>query len=209
MREIEANEEMEIQYRNQKAKEEFDAERLSSSFVEHLNEHQLFESLWKGDEDGRILMMVGATAIDLCEEYDKDTYDITQEIYKCGLEKYEEREMEIKEFLSNLEDGQQEVQLMGQQILEEFLRYKDKLFESATSCLKTLELRTMHGEDEESPESVDLADRFEKISMEFEETINDVWQQLMSQELHLHESIEVIALFLNKTHIASHIQYYI
>lgn len=49
----------EINERQRIAKEAFDENRLSSSFVELLNEHQLFESLFCGDEDGRKLLLIG------------------------------------------------------------------------------------------------------------------------------------------------------
>ncbi|XP_036322345.1 dynein regulatory complex subunit 3-like [Rhagoletis pomonella] len=190
VREIEANEENEILARAAKAKEEYDERRLASSFVEYLNEHQLYESLWKGDEDGHALLQIGQTATDLAEEYDNDIYGVTQEIYKFGLECYEERELEINEFKENLEEGQNLIQKMGQDVIEEFLQHKESVFERASAVLKALEIRTMRGEDEESPESLDLLEQFDKISMQFDDTINEVWQQLMSQELHLHESVE-------------------
>lgn len=191
MREIEANEEKEIIARAAKAKEEYDEKRLASSFVEYLNEHQLYESLWKGDEDGYALLKIGQPATDLAEEYDNDIYGVTQEIYKYGLERYEERELEINEFKENLEEGQLQIQQMGQDVIEDFLRHKERIFERATAVLKSLELRTLHGEDEESPESLEMMEQFDKITMQFDDIINEVWQQLMSQELHLHESIEV------------------
>lgn len=191
MRDIELNEEMELTERALAAKQKLDAERLSLSFVEHLNEHQLYQSLWKGDEDGRVLMMVGTPAEDLAGEYDKDMFEITQEIYKLGLEKYEERQNEIDEFMSNLEEGHSEVQQMGHKIIEEFIQYKDSVFEELSACFKFVELRVMRGDDEETEESVEIADKIDKLNMEFEDMVNNVWQQLMSHELHLHETTEV------------------
>lgn len=49
----------EIKERQRIAKEIADENRLSSSFVELLNEHQLFESLFSGDDDGRKLLSIG------------------------------------------------------------------------------------------------------------------------------------------------------
>ena len=86
-------------------------------------------------------------------EYDKDMFEITQEIYKIGLERFEERQVEIDEFLENLEEGQRDIQTMGQNIIEEFLRFKVKLFDDATEVLKKLEVRTLNGEDEVSLKS--------------------------------------------------------
>ncbi|XP_065356813.1 dynein regulatory complex subunit 3 [Calliphora vicina] len=190
LREIEANEEIELQTRAQKAREERDAERLSSSFVEHLNEHQLYESLWKGDDDGRILLMVGSSAADLAEEYDKDIFELTQEIYKLGLQKFEERQQEIEQFTNSMEEGHLEVQQMGHKILEEFQQYKENIFEKAIACHKYLEGRALRGEDEETEESLEQSDKLDHLSVEFDDIVNSVWQQLMSQELHLHETTE-------------------
>ncbi|XP_075151603.1 tbCMF46 isoform X2 [Haematobia irritans] len=190
LREIETNEEMELQARSQKLKEEQDAERLSLSFVEHLNSHQLYESLWRDDEDGRILMMVGETATDLAEEYDKDIFELTQEIYKIGLERYEERQKEIDQFHSSISRGHLEVQQTGHKVLEDFLTQKDILFQEAIACHKYLESKAVRGEDNETPESLQYVDRLESLKMEFDDMVNTVWLQLMSQELHLHEATE-------------------
>lgn len=59
----------EIDERKRIAKEIADEMRLSSSFVELLNEHQLFESLFKDDEDGRKLLLIGEEADQLLNEY--------------------------------------------------------------------------------------------------------------------------------------------
>ena len=37
---------------------------------------------------------------------------------------------------------------------------------------------------------------YESLSVQLDDVVNNVWQQLMSQELHLHESVEVS--FLNE-----------
>lgn len=42
---------------------------LSKSFVEHLNGHQLFESLFTGDPDGEALLAIGEDALELKNEY--------------------------------------------------------------------------------------------------------------------------------------------
>ena len=191
LREIQANEEMELQERAQKAKEKEDAERLSFSFVEHLNEHQLYESLWRGDEDGRILMMVGSVAEDIAEEYDKGIFELTQEIYKLGLQKFEERKIEIEQFNASMEEGHLEIQKMGHQILEEFLQYKEKIFEEAIVSHTFLENRYIRGEEVETNESAQHSDKLDRIAAEFDDMITDIWHKLMAQELHLHETTEV------------------
>uniref|UniRef100_A0A1I8Q7I6 Dynein axonemal assembly factor 1 homolog n=1 Tax=Stomoxys calcitrans TaxID=35570 RepID=A0A1I8Q7I6_STOCA len=190
LREIETNEEMELQVRSQKLKEEQDAEQLSLSFVEHLNEHQLFESLWIDDEDGRILMLVGEAANNLAEEYDNDIFELTQEIYKLGLKKYEERQREIELFQRSISQGHLEVQQTGHKILEDFMIQKNMLFDEAIACHKYLEKSSIQVDTIDDKEAAQYVDKLENISMQFDDMVNSVWQQLMSQELHLHEATE-------------------
>ncbi|KAH8385843.1 hypothetical protein KR200_001938 [Drosophila serrata] len=190
LREIEDKQEKEIQSREILEKNEAEAERLASSFVEHLDGHQLFQSLWDGDEDGRVLMLVGSQALELADEYDKDVFDLTQEIYKLGLERFVERDEEIRDFMNNLQDGQEELFKMGQKEIEDFLQFKEQIFEETCAILRQLELNSMHGDDEDTPENLKLSDAVDKLNVQFEDAMNEMWQTLMTQELYLHEAIE-------------------
>ncbi|XP_068150189.1 dynein regulatory complex subunit 3-like [Drosophila tropicalis] len=190
LREIGDKQEKEIQTREILKREQSQASRLASSFVEHLDGHQLYASLWRCDDDGRILMLVGSQAQDLAEEYDKDIFEITQEIYKLGMDRFAEREKEIQDFLENLYNGQEELQAMGQKEIEDFLQFKDRIFEDARLTHRQLEQNIMHGEDDDSPENLKLSDIIDKLNIQFEDYMNDMWQTLMLQELHLHEAIE-------------------
>lgn len=58
----------EVKERDRIARELADEQRLSSSFVELLNEHQLFDSFWTDDTDGATLMLIGEEALALKEE---------------------------------------------------------------------------------------------------------------------------------------------
>ncbi|XP_055851601.1 dynein regulatory complex subunit 3 [Episyrphus balteatus] len=190
LREIEAAEEEEIEIRNHKAKELEGEQRFSSSFVEYLNEHQLFESLWLADDDGRTLIQIGGDNIDdLMAEYRSDIFAITQEIFKLGLEKFEERKKEIDLYMKSVEEGQLKIQKSGHKTIDEYVVIKDEVFKEATNCLRQLETRSLQGEDDDSPESVRLFEQFENISLNFQEKTNDIWQILMDDELHLYESI--------------------
>uniref|UniRef100_A0A182MHM7 U2A'/phosphoprotein 32 family A C-terminal domain-containing protein n=1 Tax=Anopheles culicifacies TaxID=139723 RepID=A0A182MHM7_9DIPT len=62
------HERIEIIERTNAAKERDDEIRLSKSFVEHLNSHQLFESLFHGDPEGVALLSIGTEAVDLKKE---------------------------------------------------------------------------------------------------------------------------------------------
>lgn len=68
IRNLEEAELAEVKERERIAKELADERRLSSSFVELLNEHQLFDSFFQGDEDGQILLSIGETAQELAKE---------------------------------------------------------------------------------------------------------------------------------------------
>ncbi|XP_017872974.1 PREDICTED: dynein regulatory complex subunit 3-like, partial [Drosophila arizonae] len=190
LREIEYLQEKEIQARELQAREESQARRLASSFVDHLDGNQLFDSFWRDDADGRVLMLVGQQAQELAEEYEKDVFELTQEIYKLGLKRFVERDEEIRDFMDNLLDGQKELQSSGQKEIEDFLLYKATIFDEARITLRLLEQNVMHGDDEDSLENIKLSDTMDKLNVNFEDSLNDMWLVLMSQELHLHETIE-------------------
>lgn len=194
MREIEYLQEKEIQARETQAREISEAKRLASSFVDHLDGNQLFESFWKDDSDGRVLMMIGQQAQELAEEYGKDVFELTQEIYKLGLTRFVERDEEITSFMKNLLEGQQELQKSGQKEIDDFLQLKDRVFDEARATLRLLEQNIMHGDDEDSIENLKLSDMMDKLNVQFEDSLNDMWLVLMSQELHLHETIEVLSI---------------
>lgn len=58
----------EIKERQRIEQELADEIRLSSCFVEFLNLHQLFESMFQDDENGRILRLIGDEAEELINE---------------------------------------------------------------------------------------------------------------------------------------------
>ncbi|XP_017060984.1 dynein regulatory complex subunit 3 [Drosophila ficusphila] len=190
LREIEDKQEREIQGLETAAREMAEADRLASSFVEHLDGQQLFESFWRDDEDGRSLMLVGAQAQELYEEYSKDVHELTQLIYRLGLERFGERDEEIRDFRTNLYEGQEELQSQGQRQIEEFLQYKDKTFDEMR-----LKWRELDQRDEDLEE---LQTQLDSLNEAFEDALNEMWQSLMAQELHLHEAIEDSTLNFNR-----------
>jgi len=183
LREIEDKQEREIQGLETEAREMAEADRLASSFVEHLDGQQLYDSLWRDDEDGRILMLVGPPAQELCEEYSKDVYDLTQQIYRLGLERFGERDEEIRDFNTNLHEGQEELQSQGQRQIEEFLQYKERTFDEMR-----LKWRELDQRDEGLEE---LQTQLDNLNAQFQDALHEMWQSLMAQELHLHEAVEV------------------
>ncbi|XP_020807053.1 dynein regulatory complex subunit 3 [Drosophila serrata] len=182
LREIEDKQEREIQGLATEEREMAEAERLASSFVEHLDGHQLYESLWRDDNNGRILMLVGTPAQELTEEYTKDVHELTQQIYRLGLERFGERDAEIRDFNANLYEGQEELQSQGQKQIEEFLQYKEQTFDEMR-----LKWRDLDQRDDDLEE---VSAQLDALTGQFEDALNEMWQSLMAQELHLHEAVE-------------------
>lgn len=163
LREIYTAEEDEIEYRAKKAKAKEDEERLSSSFVEWLNEHQLFENLWEGDGDGAALCQIGEEADELVKEYKNDTFALTQEIYKIGLLRFEERHEEVDLFEKSVNQGKALIQIVGQKLVNAFLDYKGGVFRKAAVLYKNIERASLvEGKDQYS--SVEVKEWVESVS---------------------------------------------
>lgn len=172
LRELNENEKEEIYEREKTSKELKDEIKLSECFVEHLNENQLFESLFVGDNDGKSLLMIGQDATDLVNEYRLESFNLTQKIYLLGLEKHEERFKEIKEFEDAVDEAKVETQVFGQQIIDEFLQKKCDIFKRSKEAI---------GINNEE---------YQEISKEFSEFIDKTWTCLMESEIQLFERIE-------------------
>ncbi|XP_037948890.1 dynein regulatory complex subunit 3-like [Teleopsis dalmanni] len=190
LRAIEAEQEDEVKQRYEAEKEISDAEKLMGAFVEHLNGHQLFRSLWENDEDGRILLSIGDAADEIVTEYDEKMFELTQKIYKHGLEKYHERCLEEEEFAVCMEECQTNFQNEGQSITEKFATYTDQALEQCAPLLKRIEKFLLMGGDEESPEYATMYFYVGDVMDEFDMKADSVWTKLMNIEIHLHEVIE-------------------
>lgn len=128
---------------------------MSSSFVEWLNEHQLFESLWEGDADGAALCQIGEEADELVKEYRNDTFAISQEIYKIGLLRYEERQTEVELFEKSLKMGKEVIQAAGHKVVNAFLEQKTGVFRKAAALYKNIERASLvEGKDQFNSQEV-------------------------------------------------------
>lgn len=103
----------EVDERERIARELADANRLSSSFVELLNEHQLFDSFFVNDEEGKVMAGLCEESRDEMKQYRIDIYGFTQHIYKIGLEKHETRQAEIKMFEECVNEAKEAAQKKG------------------------------------------------------------------------------------------------
>uniref|UniRef100_A0A182JCY1 Dynein axonemal assembly factor 1 homolog n=1 Tax=Anopheles atroparvus TaxID=41427 RepID=A0A182JCY1_ANOAO len=79
-------ERIEIIERTNAANERDDEVRLSKSFVEHLNGHQLFDSLFEGDSEGEALLSIGSEAMDLKDEIISNFLQTYNNLYKLAKE---------------------------------------------------------------------------------------------------------------------------
>lgn len=169
LRELNETEKEEIYEREKTSKEIKDEIRLSECFVEHLNENQLFDALFVGDNDGKALLTIGQDAMDLVNEYRSESFNLTQRIYLLGLEKNEERFKEIKEFENAVDESKAKTQSFGQKVIDEFLQKKCDIFMRAK----------------------DVIEANLEISKEFNDFVDETWTCLMESEIQLFERIEV------------------
>ncbi|XP_053691792.1 dynein regulatory complex subunit 3-like [Sabethes cyaneus] len=185
-------EKFEIIERNRLAKEKADEIYLSKSFVEHMNGDQLFESLFVGDADGEALLAIGDDAIELKTEYKTEAYNLTQQIYKIGLEQYERRQKEIKLYNSCIDTERKKAQKLGQDIINHFLDMYNRL------CPKVKEIVTSLDQDAHKRPDMHmlphefhpLIDELEVAKDEFNTVFEDSWHTLMNIEMQLFERTE-------------------
>lgn len=136
---------------------------MSSSFVEWLNEHQLFENLWEDDNDGAALCQIGEEADELVKEYRNDTFALTQEIFKIGLLRFEERQEEVELFEKSVKQGKEVIQAAGQKLVNAFLDHKVGVFRKAAVLYKNIERASLvEGKDQFS--SVEVKEWVESVS---------------------------------------------
>lgn len=77
--ELMETEKIEINEREKIAKEKEDEIHLSACFVEHLNNHQLFDSFFEDDLFGKALLSIGSTATELLNQ-------LVNVFYLCGVQ---------------------------------------------------------------------------------------------------------------------------
>ncbi|XP_061513164.1 dynein regulatory complex subunit 3 [Anopheles gambiae] len=183
------HERIEIIERTKAAKERDDEIRLSKSFVEHLNGHQLFESLFQGDPEGAALLSIGAEAVDLKNDYRNEAYSFTQNIYKMGLEQQEKRQAEIELYSRCIRDERKKAQLQGQIIIKNFLESYKSLYKLAKDIVGALKGRDLNSKAYNA-ETEKLLDELNLCKSGFNSLFEDTWHTLMGFEMQLFERTE-------------------
>ncbi|XP_058455415.1 dynein regulatory complex subunit 3-like [Malaya genurostris] len=187
------HEKTEIIERERIIKEKSDELYLSRSFVEHLNGHQLFESLFKDDSDGEALMAIGEEALELKNEYMSEAYNLTQQIYKIGLEQYERRQKEIQLYNSCIEAERKKAQKLGQDIINHFLNVYNRLCPKVKEIVTGLEQHSSKQSDMNVATSNEYNPMTEELDVakdEFNSVFEDSWHTLMNIEMQLFERTE-------------------
>ncbi|XP_062706990.1 dynein regulatory complex subunit 3-like [Aedes albopictus] len=195
LQDILENEKFEIIERERIAKEKADEVYLSKSFVEHLNGHRLFESLFIEDPDGEALLAIGEDAVELKNEYMTEAYTFTQQIYKIGLEQYERRQKEIQLYSRCIEMERKKAQNIGQDIINRFLevynRVCPKVKQIVTELSRNSPLQTDSPLSSPSAHSIQpFLDELDLAKDEFNSIFEDSWHTLMSIEMQLFERTE-------------------
>ncbi|XP_053662638.1 dynein regulatory complex subunit 3 [Anopheles marshallii] len=183
------HERVEIIERTNAAKERDDEIRLSKSFVEHLNSHQLFESLFQGDPEGAALLSIGAEAVDLKNDYRNEAYSFTQNIYKMGLEQQDKRQAEIELYNRCIRDERKKAQLIGQTIINNFLESYKNLYKLAKEIVAGLKGRDLNSKSYNA-ETEKLLDELNLCKSGFNSLFEDSWHTLMGIEMQLFERTE-------------------
>lgn len=116
LREIMDFEKFEVQEREQSAKSREENLHFTKCFVEHLDKHQLLDSLFifDSDDQGECLLNIGGEEKNLIAEFRDQSFIVTQKIFKIGLEQYEKRTAEEKVFMNCVTVGRKKIQIDGQ-----------------------------------------------------------------------------------------------
>lgn len=119
--------------------------------------------------------------------YRDAAYAITQQIYKIGLEQHERRKQEIKLFEKAIKSAREEAQLEGINLVNEFIKIAEKVFEVAKSKIEKVI----------NEAEVLVADDFEKNEKEisnmltsFNDQLEKLKKTLMEIEIQLYERVE-------------------
>ncbi|KAJ6649517.1 Dynein regulatory complex subunit 3 [Pseudolycoriella hygida] len=159
--------------------------RLSSCFVEFLNEHQLFESMFLSDENGKILRLIGDEAEELINDYKKEIFELTQQIYTTGLQKHESRLQEIELFQQKVNATKKKTQKEGIEIVEKFLESTKVIFDEVKVILSQLNNDDVSVDDENG-----AINEYDTIRSSFHFLADKLWHNLMASEMKLFECIE-------------------
>ncbi|XP_058820009.1 dynein regulatory complex subunit 3-like isoform X2 [Topomyia yanbarensis] len=187
------NEKFEIMERERIIKEKSDEVYLSRSFVEHMNGNQLFESLFTNDPDGEALMSIGDDALELKNEYMAEAYNLTQQIYKIGLEQYERRQKEIQLYNSCIDVERKKAQKLGQDIINHFLDVYHRLCSKVKEIVTSLERDSLKQSDmhvSSSHEYNPMTGELDVAKDEFNSVFEDSWHTVMNIEMQLFERTE-------------------
>lgn len=183
LRDVLKNEKDEITQRYQNEKNTRDEIRLSDSFVEFLNERQLFYSLFENDINGKTLMMIGEEAQELFDKYNTEVFILTQKIYELGLEKYQERCEEIIEFNTSLNEGKVSIQKIGQEVIDSLTFQKCLIYKNLNGIFDELD-------NMEKNNIIDVQTKLQDNDAEFNKLIEMSWKILMEIEINLFERIQ-------------------
>ncbi|KAG5681171.1 hypothetical protein PVAND_010629 [Polypedilum vanderplanki] len=195
LREIVDNEKFEVQERERIKQATADRIHHTACFVEDFDDDQLFQSLFvfTNDGQGQCLLEIGEEANNLRDEFRYQTYAVTQTIFKIGLDEYEKRTNEEKVFRHCVAVGKKEVQVLGQNIANEFLERSENIF----ITLKKIYDDYYNGSLKDADTSL-IAQQVKELSEEFQKLYDTTWKSLMENEMHMHECVvEAISTFEN------------
>ncbi|XP_026464864.1 dynein regulatory complex subunit 3-like [Ctenocephalides felis] len=171
------------QQEDAKAAEEADHEFFKKCYVEYLNGHQFFLSLFTYDVEGQALLKIGESVQDVYNEYQDNMYLITQQIFKFGQKQHHIREEETKQFHRCIQETKDKNQAESQEATMNFMKERDRIFGKMRTMIKTLE---------DSPEirRSEFTQMAQQCTDEFKKLMENAWSTLMEIEQILFEGID-------------------
>ncbi|XP_063919668.1 dynein regulatory complex subunit 3-like isoform X1 [Zophobas morio] len=183
LRQLLESEEREREARMQIDKEIADAALHASSFVEYLNTHHLFDSLFLNDDDGKHLLLI-EDAKDFYDEYEEQFLALCMQIFENGQEQYRLRTDEIDQFMKCVEDAQTSNQQESIKHMEVFIEQKAEVFYKIKGIQKLLNNNEITYEE--------FIDKCDVLVLEYDKLLHDIWKALMKLELELYEQMEEV-----------------
>ncbi|KAJ9580124.1 hypothetical protein L9F63_004197 [Diploptera punctata] len=189
LEQLEKQEEKIKQKRNEQETRAKELVHHTEAFVENLDGDQLFVALFENDRDGKALLKIGDTAIDIFNNFHDELVAVVKQLFKVGIEQNGIRQEEIKQFYKCVDDAKETTRYASQEYVEIFFEKKAEIFFQIRKLLQTIDdLIT----EDEIPKRNEYITELQKWSQEYHTQLQNARYKLMSEELTLFNQIEEI-----------------
>ncbi|XP_077290270.1 dynein regulatory complex subunit TbCMF46 [Arctopsyche grandis] len=148
------------------------------SFVEYLNDSELFDTMFEQDKNISEIVYTNDTLRQEYDDYRSFYGEIMREFVEFGHKEYHNREKEIKQYDSVIEQARNSCAEKNKQANQEYYIKKIEIFNSILS--------TMESTDSELERLKHVGELCKILS----EAIENLWNKLMTEEITLYEQSE-------------------